>query len=440
MNIKYTLLFFCGLFFIATGNAQQAWEDFDNPASVSYFFVNGIAFDEAYANPDNTGINTSALCGSYTRNSAVLYDVIVMDPAGGNMVDDVSDYVAGTKTMSLKVYSPGPGITVQITLEDASVAGPTNYPAGRHSEYLATTTATTGWETLTFALNAQPDLSVANTSINRMVLLFDPGSSSGATFIYDDLMGPELSNPCSGTTPDPVIINDFECQLNFSLDFSNGILTTVANPNPTINNMSADVGRFQKFVPPTNDGAFGGALSFPFNTGTFNQASIQLYSPAAPQDFVFILQDDNNADVINSTITTSGTSDWETFTFDLSGISSATSIENIVLLLDPSTATEDTIFLDNITLSFSNSIAEQQNTLASEVSIYPNPFADQINVSSEAVITEIRIADLAGKTVFQETGFSQTNLNIDAKSFADGAYIITLLSTDGRQLSQKLIK
>ena len=31
-----------------------------------------------------------------------------------------------------------PGIPIQITLEDSSIAGATNYPDGRHSIYLGT--------------------------------------------------------------------------------------------------------------------------------------------------------------------------------------------------------------------------------------------------------------------------------------------------------------
>ena len=117
----------------STAFAQEIWEDFDNPANVSYFFHDGTSFNESFANPNTSGVNSSALCGEYARNGGVLFDVIVMDPAGALLVDDVADYVSGSKTMSIKLYSPAAGIPVQITLEDRHVALPGNYPTGRHS-------------------------------------------------------------------------------------------------------------------------------------------------------------------------------------------------------------------------------------------------------------------------------------------------------------------
>ena len=51
----------------------------------------------------------------YVRNPGELWDVLVI--VGNGPIDDVSSYVDGTKTMSVDVYSPAPGIPVQITLK-----------------------------------------------------------------------------------------------------------------------------------------------------------------------------------------------------------------------------------------------------------------------------------------------------------------------------------
>ena len=56
--------------------------------------------------------------------------------------------LAVVKTMSIDVFSPASGIPIQITLEDSSIAGATNYPAGRHSIYLGVTTLSNEWETI----------------------------------------------------------------------------------------------------------------------------------------------------------------------------------------------------------------------------------------------------------------------------------------------------
>lgn len=419
--------------------AQTVWEDFDNPSNAVYNFVNGISFDEMYANPDNTGINTSALCGSYERNGAVQFDVIVMDPAGANAVGDVGDYLTGAKELSIKLYSPAPGITVQITLEDPNSAGPTNYPTGRHSEYLATTTTTNQWETLTFALDAQPDMSVSNTSVNRLVLLFDPGNFSNTTFIWDDLMGPEFNNPCNGVTPDPSILEDFECQQNINYTFTNGNYTTVANPVTGGINTSAMCGKFMKFPPPTNDGAFGGPLVYPFNTGTYNTATFQLYSPAAPQDFLFIVQDGSPATLVEETVTTSNASEWESFTVDLSSIPSSTTVENIVLLLDPSTDTEDTIFIDNFVLSL-EAVGIAANEAANNVAVYPVPFDDQLQVNSEMPIEAVQLTNVNGQIVWEQAGSNTNAMSIDAAALPSGVYFVSVWDNQGNVTQRKIVK
>jgi hypothetical protein len=438
MKSKSTLLLAAFLSTSALATAQIVWDDFDNPEGILYDYYDGTDFQQSFANPDVSGVNTSALCAKYDRNAGVQFDVIVTDPLGGVNVDDVSDYVSGAKTMSVNVYSPSAGTTIQITLEDKNVAGPTNYPAGRHSEYLVTTTVAGQWETLTFSLSAQPDLAVSNATVNRLVLLFDPGSFSADTYYWDDLMGPEFSNPCVGVTPDPTILDDFECQRNISYAFSNGTLQSA--PNPLVSGINTSVGcaKFTKYVPPTNDGAFGGPLSSPFTTAMYSTAHIQLYDPSAPKEFLIIFQDGGNSDVIQQTFTTTSTSTWEEFTIDLSSVSSATSIENVVLLFNPTSATEDTIFLDNFKLSNASSVESRE--FETTTTVYPVPFNNNIYVSSESEIAEVQVTDIAGKLVSTITEINNKNLTIDAADFAVGVYIITIQNIDGNLFSRKLMK
>jgi hypothetical protein len=440
MKTKTTLLLAIGLFMAHLGNSQTVWEDFDNPANADYFFINGTAFDEMYANPDMAGENTSALCGSYTRNGAVQYDVIVFDPNNTNIVDDVTDYVSGDKTMSIKLYSPAAGIPIQITLENSNSAGPTNYPTGRHSEYLVTTTASDAWETFTFSFFQQPDPTVANTEVNRLVLLFDPGSFSSATFVWDDLMGPEFIDPCEGVVPEPSTLDDFECQRHINYTFSNGNLSTQMNPNSSGINTSSDVGFFQKWPPPTNDGAFGGSLNTSFTTAEYNVMQFQLYSPDAPQEFLVIFQDGSLNELFNVSITTSNSTDWENFELDLSAIPSDVIIENIVMLLDPSTDTEDSIYLDNLSLSFFTSVANSQDPPSTQFVVYPMPFSNELKVASEIRIEEMIIIDLLGNEIFRQSDVKTMSVIIDTSDFEHGAYVVMIADTEGHTYSKKVIK
>ena len=89
--------------------------------------------------------------------------------------------------MSVDVYSPAPGIPVQITLEDSSLAGPTNYPVGRHSIYLGATTTTNQWETVNLTFDSQPDAAMSDVGLTSVILLFNGGTNTGDIYYFDNL-------------------------------------------------------------------------------------------------------------------------------------------------------------------------------------------------------------------------------------------------------------
>ena len=57
-----------------------------------------------YANPSPDDINGSDLCAQYVRNSGEMWDVIVLVSNGP--FNSLTDYVNGTKTMKVYVFSP----------------------------------------------------------------------------------------------------------------------------------------------------------------------------------------------------------------------------------------------------------------------------------------------------------------------------------------------
>ncbi len=235
MQRSYTLLLFLCLVG-STISAQQIWDNFEDIRQGTYDFISGtlIPYSE---NPDKTGANTSLVAASYTRNASEAFDVILLDAP----VADLSDYISGAKQMSIAVYSPAAGKTVQITLENSATAEPQNFPVGRHSIYQTTTTVANSWEVLTFSLTEQPDMSVGNDGVNRLVLLFDPGNAAGDTYIFDDLNGPELADdPCDGATANPMILEDFECNQNLRYIFSHSGVNFRRVDNPDQNGNTSD--------------------------------------------------------------------------------------------------------------------------------------------------------------------------------------------------------
>ena len=161
------------------------YENYDDPANVTLTSATGTLVE--IANPDTSGINTSALSGEYTRNSAEQYDVVAYSTSA---VPDAGAYVDGTRRFVIDVYTAAPlGSTVLLQLEDSSIATPSNYPSGRHSRYQAVTTVQNAWERLELPLLDQPDAGTGDNSVDTMILLLEPNSFTGDTYVLDNLDG-----------------------------------------------------------------------------------------------------------------------------------------------------------------------------------------------------------------------------------------------------------
>lgn len=167
----------------------QLYDDNETVHAVNYRLqTTSGGFVPDTANVFRTPANNSAQVARYTR-STVQYDVLVSRPK--RSVVDAGSYLAGGPNhMTMKVYSPGPGHLFQITMQDSSRAGATNYPIGRHSEHQATTTATNAWETLTFNNTGRPDPTISNASVSEYVLLIDPNTFAAQRYFLDDWYGP----------------------------------------------------------------------------------------------------------------------------------------------------------------------------------------------------------------------------------------------------------
>ncbi len=173
------------------------FENFDDAANVTVKSATGTLVE--VANPDPSGVNTSALSGEYTRNDAEQYDTLFYDTA---MITDASQYSTEQKRFSMDLYTAAPaGTDVLIQLEDSSVATSSNYPSGRHSRYVATTTVQNAWERLTFTLIDQPDPSTADNGVDDIVILFAPNGFTGDVFTFDNFDSYIAAGTSGGTAP-----------------------------------------------------------------------------------------------------------------------------------------------------------------------------------------------------------------------------------------------
>ena len=345
---KVSLLFFSLLLAYVTHYGQSTWDNFENTRLGFYDFSHG-ALNTYVGNPDKTG-NTSEVVASYKRNAGIQFDVIVIDAP--SVLENVADYLTDTKQMMLDVWSSIPaGVTVQITLEDTTRATNVNFPTGRHSVYLATTTTDSAWETLTFAYNNRPDATVPDTTVNRIVLLFNPDSFTDESYFFDNLVGPSFAmNPCMGVMPADTILNDFECNQNSNITFSHGgtSLRRIPNPDPSGANNSSYVGSYSRNPGEEFDvivGTFPGGLAL----GDSNIFRLSVWDSAGPTDVKISLQYTDGTvtnDIAGVQIPTVGNSQWEVMEFSFGDLSDTT-INAFVILFDPGNFTNDTYFFDD---------------------------------------------------------------------------------------------
>jgi len=420
--------------------AQVTWDNFEDQRKGTYFFENGV-FIPYNLNPDQADANTSQVAAEYIRDPGAPFDVIVIQ----NDMLNLSDYLTGAKQMSIDVWSPAAGTTVQITLENSTLALPDNFPVGRHSVYLTSTTVANQWETLTFSFFEQPDGSVANNNVNQMALLFNPNSTTNETYYWDNLMGPELVNdPCQDVSTNEDILMDFECQqnVNFITASNRPGLRRVVNPDQTVNT-SEFVGSYVRsgaaddnFIARTD-----GNLMLNENS---TQISMDIWDPNAPTTVIFSLQTTEN-DLIQEMVgETSVSEGWETLTFDIApDVISSTDIGQFVVLIDPGSTGTNQYYFDNITIP--GLVSNQDIEYVSELKAFPNPATSEVslqyNLLNAGDVT-ITLTDITGRVLENRRLSNQPSgahlIQFDTDAYADGIYLYNV-SVEGKSNTGKIV-
>jgi beta-glucanase (GH16 family) len=158
-------------------------DDFESVHNQAYTTVTGT-FNQSAPNPAPNTLNPSTTVGKYVRNSAQQYDLIT---ATTTAIPDAGPFVRGEKALYLDVYTSAPaGTPILMQLENNKVATASNYPSGRHSKYLATTTVQNGWQRLKFLMNDRIDGETLDTAVNQIVLMLNPNSYTGDTYSIDN--------------------------------------------------------------------------------------------------------------------------------------------------------------------------------------------------------------------------------------------------------------
>lgn len=270
------------------GGAILPWAPLDDQTLLHGTFA-------VIANPDPSGINTSAEVGEYTKGTSAFSTVAAVAPG---VID-----ITVRPQYNLDVWATAPG-TMTFQLESVSQG---NKEVTRDIE--------TGgaWQTVSFDFSEYQ----AVTDWASMRLIFNPGvAEEGAVFYFDNLnQTASTVDPCEGTVAIANIIDDYECQRNKENGAGAELITAVGNPSITTVNSSSYVGLY-KDQPAQPWSALCWEFPDGIDLSAFNQLSFQVIGQAAVPILMKLEGGSSPPAEIWTAITTPG--EWETLSVDFS--------------------------------------------------------------------------------------------------------------------------
>ncbi len=455
-------------------SAQVLYDNFENTRLVTYSYVSGAI--TAVANPGGGTVNTSATSGKYDRD-ATQYAVIVIGPNNAYLAD-VSAYTAGTKKISMKFRSPGPGTAVQLVLQNKVKAAVNVYPKGNYGgSFDATTTAAANtWETLTFTYTANAggaDNTVTATTVDQLVMLVAPNTTTPTTYYLDDIMGPELVAGSLAPTATATLLDNFETTRLVDYPGVQGTLAAAPNPGSSTGNTSATCASYvrdaaQQYATITiapKTGKFGDVSSFTSGAQTL---TMKFRSPAAGTKVQLVMQNKAKAAATpyaypqgnyggTFDATTGATANtWETLTFAYTanaggadGTVTATDIDQLALLIAPNTTSNGaTYYFDDLTgpsLAVVTATRLASTSAAALAPAYPNPAAGRVSVPyslKQSAVVSLAVYDAVGRratAVFENQArpAGEYSADFSTAGLAPGLYTCRLV-VNGQALTRQL--
>jgi len=439
---------------VSASTRDYLWSNFRNVNRLTYNASDGIP--TKIANPTRVGNALSDSVLQYERSTAAQYDVLRY--AFNSALPALTEYQAGTKKFSLKVYSPAPGVTVQFTLQD-SVGARGGYPAGRAFEFRGTTTATNAWETVVLNYLSAPS-PVPLARINELAILFNSGIQTPLTVSIDSIWGPTLSTSTTVINREYLWTN-FRNNNHLTYNHGDGVTSQVPNPTRVGNALSDSVRQYVRSavqydvlayswgsVLPNIDGYVSGDKNF----------SIKVFSPAAGTTIQFTLQDSIGArggypagrahEFVGRTITQN---QWEWVDLARTGSPDAATttpmINQVAILFNSNVSAAATILMDSIfgPILGPTSVKPAQNI--ANLVCYPNPTTDALNISLDQTSDsniEITLVDINGKQVsttsIAHSGTGTKNITIPTSQLASGLYICKVSNATGSLVRKISIK
>lgn len=335
-------------------------------------------------NPNPSGVNTSTLVGCYTKG------VSAFSTLQGISLNNFD--LSALPQFNLDVLSPNSGGTVTMRL---------NSPTQGNKDATATISTPGAWETLSFDFSAFSGIA----DFGEVRILFNAGAAAaGESWCFDNLVQSKVTiDPCVGTVPVPNIIDDYECQRNYTYGAGNDKLSVINNPQLTPQNGSLKVGLYKD---PANDPWTALCVEFPngIDFSLYNQLSMQVWGPEKVPVLIKLEGGSSPAKEIWDTLRTANA--WYKFNVDFSSQIGQNHKRLCIFMNGGVSNPETNYYLDNLRWARAgyNGCISDYETAASSISNFKyfangSLEADPFEVISNPNPTGINVSSKVGKFV-----------------------------------------
>ena len=252
------------------------------------------------ANPNPGGVNTSTQVGCYSKGASPFSTLQILS----------------VNAFDLSVF---PQFNIDVLSPTAAVAGQTQVTFQLLSAIAGTQEATAKiqtpgeWETLSFDFSAFS----AIADFQEIHIIFDAGTVAvGQSWCVDNLrQGLTTTDPCVDVVANPYIVDDFECQRNYTnIFYGADDIEAVNNPHGNNDNPTTKVGEYND--PAGAYAGIGFQLTAPPDLSVYNQLQVKVWAPTANVPFLFKLQGGQGQYEVFDT--TDQANKWHTFRIDFS--------------------------------------------------------------------------------------------------------------------------
>lgn len=278
--------------------AQYIYNDFD--ANQNEPFSGDPNMPEVVANPDPSGINTSAGVAQWLRAANSQWTHVY------TVVDGTIDFSTGT-TFEVKVHSP---IACEVLFKLESSTNP-----AISTEVMGNVTTPNTWQQLSYDFTG-----AASGTYDKIVIFFDFATMVENTFYFDDVVGPDFEPGSTGNPVTlPVTFEDEE--VNYALtDFGGNYSEIVVDPTNDQNHVAKTIKTetAETWAGTTVGGTVGFPTPIPFAPGATTM-TVNVWSPTAGTTMRLKVEASNNNEITCETeAVTTVAMEWEELTFDFS--------------------------------------------------------------------------------------------------------------------------